>query len=46
MTGILHDVAIDVLDVYSILEMTANTIKPLVVLVSDENTLPAVFELL
>jgi trimethylamine--corrinoid protein Co-methyltransferase len=44
--GILHDVPVDVLDVYSILEMTANTIKPLVVLVSDENTLPAVFELL
>jgi len=44
--GILQDVPVDVLDVYSILEMTSNTIKPLVVLVSDENAFLSVIELL
>ncbi|NOZ72762.1 MAG: hypothetical protein GXP38_12770, partial [Chloroflexi bacterium] len=34
--GIVQDVASEVSDLYAILEMIANTIKPLVVLVSDE----------
>ena len=44
--GIIHDVPVEVLDVYSILEMTANTNKPLVVLVSDENAFESVVELM
>ncbi len=44
--GILQEVPVDVIDVYSILEMTSNTIKPLVVLVSDENAFLSVIELL
>ena len=44
--GILQEVPVNVLDVYSILEMTSNTIKPLVVLVSDENAFRSVIELL
>ena len=44
--GILQDVSVKVLDVYSILEMIANTTKPLVVLVSDDNAFFSVIELL
>ena len=44
--GILHDVPLDVLDLYTVLEMTANTTKPLVVLVSEDDALPHVFDLL
>jgi len=44
--GILQDVPVNVLDVYSTLEMTSNTIKPLVVLVSDENAFLSVIELM
>jgi len=35
--GILRDVTTDVADLYAILEMVANTQKPLVILVSDAN---------
>ncbi len=35
--GVVQDVAPDVSDLYATLEMIANTIKPLVVLVSDEH---------
>jgi len=44
--GILHDVPLEVLDLYTVLEMTANTTKPLVVLVSDDEALSHVFDLL
>jgi trimethylamine--corrinoid protein Co-methyltransferase len=44
--GILQDVPVNVLDVYSILDMISNTIKPLVVLVSDENAFLSVIELM
>jgi len=35
--GIVQDVSPDVSDLYAILEMIANTVKPLIILVSDEN---------
>ncbi len=44
--GILQDVAPDVSDLYAVLEMVANTVKPLVLLVSDEGAFPAVLDLL
>ncbi len=44
--GVLQDVPAKVLDVYSTLEMASNTIKPLVVLVSDENAFVPVIELM
>jgi trimethylamine--corrinoid protein Co-methyltransferase len=44
--GILHDVPLDALDLYTVLEMTANTTKPLVVLVSEDDALSHVFDLL
>lgn len=34
--GILQDLSPDVADLYAVLEMTANTTKPLIILVSDE----------
>lgn len=34
--GIIQDLSPDVADLYAVLEMTANTTKPLVILVSDE----------
>jgi trimethylamine--corrinoid protein Co-methyltransferase len=44
--GILQDVSPEVADLFSTLEMTANTIKPLVVLVSKEQCFSAVLDLL
>ena len=44
--GIVQDVAPQVSDLYATLEMTANTHKPLIILISDENAFPAVLDLL
>jgi trimethylamine--corrinoid protein Co-methyltransferase len=44
--GIVQDVAPGVSDLYATLEMTANAVKPLVILVSDEACFPAVLDLL
>jgi trimethylamine--corrinoid protein Co-methyltransferase len=44
--GIVQDVPPDVSDLYATLEMTANTSKPLVILVSAESSFPTVLELL
>jgi trimethylamine--corrinoid protein Co-methyltransferase len=44
--GIIQDVPTQVADLYAILEMTANTVKPLVILVSDEDCFPSVLDLL
>ncbi len=44
--GIIEDVAPEVSDLYATLEMTANTTKPLIILVSDESLLAAVLDLL
>ncbi len=44
--GIVQDVAPQVSDLYATLEMTANTTKPLIILISDENAFPHVLELL
>lgn len=44
--GIIQDVAPELSDLYAILEMTANTTKPLVVLVSDENAFAPILDLL
>jgi trimethylamine--corrinoid protein Co-methyltransferase len=44
--GIIHDVPPEQSDLYATLEMAANTVKPLVLLVSDEAAFPAVLALL
>ena len=44
--GILQDIHVKALDVYSILEMTSNTTKPLVVLVSADNAFLSVIQLM
>lgn len=44
--GILQDISPKVADLYAILEMVANTTKPLVVLVSDESLFPSVLDML
>ena len=44
--GIVQDVPPEISDLYAVLEMVANTIKPLVVLVSDEEAFPRVLGLL
>ncbi|MGD8792319.1 MAG: trimethylamine methyltransferase family protein [Anaerolineae bacterium] len=44
--GIVRDVPPQVSDLWAVLEMVANTVKPLVVLVSDEGAFPAVLGLL
>jgi len=44
--GVIQDVAPDVADLYAALEMTANTVKPLIILVSNEAVFPAVLDLL
>lgn len=44
--GIIQDVSPEQSDFYATLEMMANTIKPLVILVSDERVFPAVLDLL
>lgn len=44
--GIVQDVAPELSDLYATLEMSANTTKPLVILVSDAARFPAVLDLL
>jgi trimethylamine--corrinoid protein Co-methyltransferase len=44
--GIVQDVPPRLSDLYAVLDMVANTTKPLVVLVSDEGRFPAVLDLL
>jgi trimethylamine--corrinoid protein Co-methyltransferase len=44
--GIVQDVPPEISDLYATLEMTANTTKPLVILVSAESNFPTVLELL
>jgi len=44
--GIVQDVAPQVSDLYATLEMAANTAKPLIILISDENAFPLVMDLL
>jgi len=44
--GIVQDVPPEVADLYATLDMVANTTKPLVILVSEENLFPAVLDLL
>ena len=44
--GIIQDYPPEVADLYGTLEMVANTIKPLVVLVSDEHGLNTIFDLI
>jgi len=44
--GILHDIPPQVADLYATLEMIANTVKPLVILISDESLFPRVLDLL
>jgi trimethylamine--corrinoid protein Co-methyltransferase len=44
--GIVQDVSPEVADLYATLDMVANTTKPLVILVSDEDCFPAVLDLL
>jgi trimethylamine--corrinoid protein Co-methyltransferase len=44
--GIVQDVPAEVSDLYATLEMVANTVKPLVLLVSDESAFPSVLDLL
>ena len=44
--GILQDVPVEVSDLYAVLDMTANTTKPLVILISDENAFSPVLDLL
>jgi trimethylamine--corrinoid protein Co-methyltransferase len=44
--GIVQDVPPEVSDLHATLEMAANTIKPLVILVSDEEAFPTVLDLL
>jgi len=43
--GILHDIPPQVADLYATLEMVANTVKPLVILISDESLFPTVLDL-
>ncbi len=44
--GVVQDVSPGVSDLYATLDMLANTIKPLVLLISDESKFPAVLDLL
>ncbi len=44
--GVPHDVTATQSDLYATLDMTANTLKPLVLLVSDEERFPDVLDLL
>lgn len=44
--GIVQDVPPQVSDLYATLEMTANTIKPLSILISDEGAFPTVLDML
>ncbi len=44
--GIVQDVPVEIADLYATLEMTANTIKPLVILVSKDDAFKTVLDLL
>ncbi len=44
--GVLRDVPVEVADLYAVLEMMANTVKPLIILASDDDALPGAFDLL
>jgi trimethylamine--corrinoid protein Co-methyltransferase len=44
--GVLRDLPPSVADLYAVLEMVANSTKPLVLLISDERLFPTVLELL
>jgi trimethylamine--corrinoid protein Co-methyltransferase len=44
--GVIHDIAAEQCDLYATLEMVANSTKPLVLLVSKEDALPTVLDLL
>jgi trimethylamine--corrinoid protein Co-methyltransferase len=44
--GVIQDVSPDVSDLYAALEMAANTVKPLVILISKESAFPDVLDLL
>jgi trimethylamine--corrinoid protein Co-methyltransferase len=44
--GIIQDLPVEVADLFAVLEMVANTTKPLVVLISDENLFATALELL
>ncbi|MGH9322853.1 MAG: trimethylamine methyltransferase family protein [Vicinamibacteria bacterium] len=44
--GVIRDLAPQVADLYAVLEMVANSTKPLVLLISDEKLFPRVLELL
>jgi len=44
--GVIQDMPLKVADLYSTLDMMANTIKPLIVLVNDDGALPCVFDLI
>jgi trimethylamine--corrinoid protein Co-methyltransferase len=44
--GIVQDVAPQVSDLYATLEMTANTDKPIIILISEEDTFPLAMDLL
>ncbi len=44
--GIVQDVPPEVSDLYAVMEMVANTVKPLVILVSAEESFPTVLDLL
>lgn len=43
--GVVQDVPANVSDLYATLDMVANTVKPLVILVSEESRFPAVLDL-
>jgi trimethylamine--corrinoid protein Co-methyltransferase len=44
--GVLRDLAPEVADLYAVLEMVANSTKPLVLLISDESLFPTVLKML
>lgn len=44
--GVLQDLSPEVADLYATLEMTANTTKPIIILISNENVFSAVLDLL
>ncbi len=44
--GVIRDLPPEVADLYAVLEMVANSVKPLVILISDESLFPKALELL
>ena len=44
--GILQDISPEIADIYATLEMAANTVKPLVLLISEEKCYPVALDLL